>query len=321
MLDVFLTVDVEVWCDGWESIDAKFSTAFERYVYGPTPQGNFGLGFQAELLSEHGLHGVFFVEPMFALRFGMDPLREIVSLIRRHGHEVQLHLHTEWIDEARDPPVDMSTGKRQFLRQFSLLEQKAVIRRAKELLTAAHPIDPIRAFRAGSFGFDLNTLSALADNSIYLDSSYNASLYGMSSGLMPGRVLVEPLRWEATFEYPMTVFRDGLGKLRHVQLTACSYREIEALLWQALEQQRRAFIVLSHNSELLTPSKEKPDGVVVDRFRRLCAFLSTHRDVFRVRGFNDLIPRSVDQQPLPLAMPAWTTAHRVYEQLSRRLRA
>jgi hypothetical protein len=258
---------------------------------------------------------------MFALRFGMEPLREIVSLIHSHGHEVQLHLHTEWVDEAHEPPVDASTGKRQFLRQFSLQEQKILVRRAKELLTAAHPTVQIRAFRAGSFGFDLNTLRALADNDIPIDSSYNASLYGLSSGLMPGRVLIEPVRWEGICEYPMTVFRDGLGKLRHVQITACSYREIEGLLWQALEQQRGAFMVLAHNSELLTPSKDRVDRVVVDRFRRLCEFLGSHRDLFRVRGFNDLIPRAVELQPAPLATPAWMTAERLYEQVSRRLRA
>lgn len=34
MLDVFLTFDVELWCDGWEDLDAKFPGAFERYIYG-----------------------------------------------------------------------------------------------------------------------------------------------------------------------------------------------------------------------------------------------------------------------------------------------
>ena len=38
MLDVFLTVDVEVWCDGWDNIDAKFPDAFKRYIYGPTSE-------------------------------------------------------------------------------------------------------------------------------------------------------------------------------------------------------------------------------------------------------------------------------------------
>lgn len=95
MTQVFFSVDVEVWCGGWGHLDSRFPSAFRQYVYGPTARGDFGLPFQLRLLSDHGLKGVFFVEPLFAGRFGEDPLREIVELIRASGHEVQLHLHTE----------------------------------------------------------------------------------------------------------------------------------------------------------------------------------------------------------------------------------
>jgi hypothetical protein len=39
MLDVFFTVDVEIWCDGWRNLDARFPDAFRRYVYELTPRG------------------------------------------------------------------------------------------------------------------------------------------------------------------------------------------------------------------------------------------------------------------------------------------
>ncbi len=85
MIDVFLTVDVEVWCDGWDDIDAKFPGAFQRYIYGPTPRGDYGLPYQLHQLQEHGLTGVFFVEPLFSTRFGLDPLAEIVGLVRERS--------------------------------------------------------------------------------------------------------------------------------------------------------------------------------------------------------------------------------------------
>ena len=52
---VFLTVDVEIWCDGWRDIDAKFPRAFEQYVYGATRDGRFGLPFILNTLAENGL--------------------------------------------------------------------------------------------------------------------------------------------------------------------------------------------------------------------------------------------------------------------------
>lgn len=317
MLDVFFTVDVEVWCDGWNDIDAKFPNAFQRYIYGPTSRGNYGLPYQLYELREHGLTGVFFVEPLFSTRFGLDPLSEIISLIRERGHEVQLHLHTEWVDESIEPLLDNITGKKQFLRYFSLPEQTVLIQAGAKLIELAGGLS-VNAFRAGNFGFNRDTLRALATNRIAFDSSYNATMFGLDSGVSPGMPLLEPVECEGVYEYPMAVFHSGTQALRHVQVTACSYREMEGLLWQALESGRKAFVILSHNFELLNSGMNRPDDIVVARFRKLCSFLDRHRDCFRVRGFCDLIPAPTFSQPAPLTSPIWKTGLRMLEQGMRR---
>lgn len=317
MLDVFLTVDVEVWCDGWEDIDAKFPGAFKRYIYGPTARGDYGLPYQLHQLRDHGLTGVFFVEPLFSTRFGLEPLAEIIGLVREEGHEIQLHLHTEWVDEANEPLLDNITHKKQFLRYFSFEEQAILIRTGAKLIESAGA-PRVNAFRAGGFGFNRDTLRALNVNRITFDSSYNASMFGVDSGVGPETPLVEPIECEGVYEYPMTVFDGGLRSLRHAQLTACSYREMEGLLWQALESGRKAFVVLSHNFELLNPAMDRPDEIVIRRFRKLCSFLDRHRDCFRVRGFHDLTPASIPLQPAPLTSPIWKTGFRIFEQGLRR---
>lgn len=317
MLDVFLTVDVEVWCDGWNDIDAQFPSAFQRYIYGSTSRGDYGLPHQLHQLQEHGLTGVFFVESLFSTRFGLDPLAEIISLVRERGHEVQLHLHTEWVDESIEPLLDNITGKKQFLRYFSLQEQTVLIQAGAKLIELAGGPD-INAFRAGSFGFNRDTLRALATNRIAFDSSYNATMFGLDSGVSPEIPLVEPVECEGVYEYPMTVFHSGIRSLRHAQVTACSHREMEGLLWQALECERKAFVILSHNFELLNGSMNRPDDIVVARFRNLCSFLDRHRDCFRVRGFRGLTPNPVSSQPVPLTSPVWKTGLRMLEQGIRR---
>jgi hypothetical protein len=317
MMDVFLTVDVEIWCDGWDNIDAKFPDAFQRYIYGPTSRGNYGLPYQLDQLREHGLTGVFFVEPLFSTRFGLDPLSEIVGLVRERGQELQLHLHTEWVDESREPLLDNITGKKQLLRYFSLQDQTILIQAGAKLIELAGG-QSVNAFRAGSFGFNRDTLRALARNHIAFDSSYNASILGRDSGVSPDVPLVEPIECEGVYEYPMTVFHGGVHSLRHAQVTACSYREMEGLLWQALESGRKAFVILSHNFELLNGGMNRPDDIVVARFRKLCAFLDRHRDCFRVRGFYGLTPDLADSQPVPLTSPIWKTGLRMLEQGIRR---
>lgn len=317
MLDVFITVDVEIWCDGWRNIDEKFPDAFRRYIYGPTSKGDYGLPHKLNVLKQHGLTGVFFVEPLFSTRFGSQPLAEIVGMLQSHSQEVQLHLHTEWADESKEPLFEDAHEKRQHLRYFSLKEQTHLIAIGKELINKAG-VANINAFRAGSFAFNADTLEALAANNILFDSSYNASMFGPDSGVMPGVTVVEPLKYQGGYEYPMTVFNDGTRSLRHAQLTACSYSELEWLLWQALETGRSSFVLLSHNFELLNAAMNRPDEVVVKRFSKLCAFLEKNRDCFRVRGFHDLTPVIKQTQPAPLDSPAWMTGLRMIEQAYRR---
>jgi hypothetical protein len=317
MLDVFFTVDVEVWCDGWDNVDAKFSRAFQQYVYGPTRKGQYGLPFTLAQLEEHGLSGVFFVEPLFAARFGLEPLAEIVGLLREHGQEVQLHLHTEWVDEAKRALLPNVSGKRQFLRYFSYPEQKLLIAAGIDFIRRSDG-GTVNAFRAGNFAFNSDTLKALAANGIQYDCSYNASAFGLDSGLTPGIPIVEPVEFDRVYEYPMAVFNDGTSLLRAVQVTACSYPEIEGLLWQALESERKAFVILSHNFEFLNRAKDRPDDVVVKRFQKLCRFLHRHQDCFRVRGFRGLQPSVAASQPKPLISPLWKTGLRTMDQILRR---
>lgn len=317
MLDVFFTVDVEIWCGGWHGIDERFSESFKRYIYGPTAQGNYGLPYTLEVLGDYGLAGAFFVEPLFSRHFGSQPLAEIVGLIKESAQEIQLHLHTEWVDEAIVPLLADVYAKRQHLNCFSLDEQTQLIAVGRKLIEEAGGAE-ITAFRAGSFGFNENTLCALAANGIGFDSSYNACFFGRDSGVLPGTILVDPVEWQGVCEYPMTVFKDGTRLLRHAQLTSCSYAEMEGLLWQALEARRNSFVILSHNFELLNAAKNRPDAVMVERFRKLCAFLHRNRDSFHVRGFNGLQAKVAHMQPPLLVSPLWKTGARLLEQAYRR---
>ncbi len=318
MLDVFFTVDVEIWCGGWQNLDEKFPAAFRRYVHGPTASGDYGIPFQVKVLNDHKLKGVFFTEPLFSARFGSAPLAELVGLIEGAGQETQLHLHTEWVDEARTPLLPNVTAKRQHMRHFSREDQAELIRVGSAMLRDAGA-PRINAFRAGNFGFNRDTLLALADNGMQFDSSYNATIMGPDSGVMPGMTITEPLLCDGVHEYPMTVYDDGTAVLRHAQLTACSWQELEGLLWQALEQGRKQFVILSHGVELLNVAKDRPDPVVLKRFRQMCAFLDKHRDSFRTCDFRDLAPVSVANQPPPLVSPTYRTGIRVMQQAYRRI--
>lgn len=317
VLDVYFTVDVEVWCDGWVEMDRRFPEAYRRYVHGPTARGDFGLPFKAKVLQDHGLTGTFFVEPLFSTRFGAQPLNDIVGILSESRQDIQLHLHTEWVDEARQPLLRCDEGKKQHLRQFTASDQFVLLDAARRLLEASGA-PAVSAFRAGSFAFNADTLPALARAGITIDASYNATMFGPDSGVSPGQPLTDTTMAGEVLELPMTVFHDGFGRLRHVQLTACSWPEMEALLWQALHRGQRAFVILSHNFELLNTHQTGADDIVIGRFRKLCAFLDRHRDRFHVRGLRGACPKVGTRQPPPLQVSATRSFGRMVEQLYRR---
>ncbi len=317
MLNVFITIDVEIWCDGWDTIDENFPSAFRHYVYGPTNRGDCALPLTLSILRDHDLQASFFVEPLFSMRFGAEPLGEIVDLIQGAGQEIQLHLHTEWVDEAKVPLFPHSPQKRQFMANFSLEEQSTLVRMGLDLFSDLGVRD-IRAFRAGGFGMSHDTFGALSANGIEIDCSYN-HCQTFARDVVRDFVLHQPALIEGIHEYPMSVFEDFPGHLRHAQLGACSYHELEQLLRTALERDFESVVILSHGTELLNHAKTRPDPIAIKRFSKLCAFLHDNRQDFTARGFRGLRLQASTKQPAPTTSRGIYTIGRYAEQAWRRL--
>jgi hypothetical protein len=317
MVKVYFTVDVEIWC-GWENLDDRFPSAFRRYVYGPTPSGEYGLPMTLKVLADHGLNAVFFVESLFASRFGVAPLAEIVDLISGSGQEIQLHVHPEWADEAREPILTSHGVKRPLFRMYSAADQSLLIAHARDLLLRSGA-KVVTAFRAGSFGMNTDTIGAVANADIAFDLSYDAAIVPAEHFPASAANVVQPHSIGSVIEYPMSVYNDATGRLRHLQLGASSFEEIESVLWHACEHEWHSVVMLSHNFELLNQAKNRADGIVVSRFRRLCQMLERYRDCFETAQFAST-PAAVPHCDAALALPRtpfMATGRRYAEQLWR----
>ena len=330
MMNVFLTFDIEIWCNGWDNLDQAFPRSFERYVYGHSVHGDFALPQTLAILNKNGLKGVFFVEPLFATRFGLQYLEVVIGLIRDAGHEIQLHLHPEWTDEAITPLIANCKTKRQHLTYYSLEEQTALIAHGLRLLQAAGS-GPVCAFRSGSFAANRDTFDALRRNGILLDTSLNrchaVSGPDLQSAELSDGPFDSPSIVHGVSSYPVTIIRDGFGRDRPAQVGACSFDEMRDALLSAKNSGRSDFVLVSHNFEMLKPGLSKPDWIVVQRFTRLCEFLAANGEAFTVRGFSpDLHLPTVTAKAQPTkgtAQPqaSWlSTSLRYFEQVVRRLK-
>lgn len=319
-VNVLITFDIEVWCNGWETLDKDFSASFERYIFGRSPSGNHALPQILETLDRHGLKGVFFVEPLFAARFGVEHLATIVELIRSAGQELQMHLHPEWTDEAKAPLLPAARIKRQFLTQYDADEQRQLIAHGIRLFAEAGAPAPT-AFRSGNFSCNADTFTAVAANGLRFDSSINPEVAASHHhAVIPGGGTgYEAFQLGQLTCIPMSSFLDGRGRPRHAQLGACSADELTQALIGAEKGQWQTFVLLSHGDELMVRDRNRPDQTVVRRFEALCHFLAQHRKMLPTVGFNDLPPQTVpNKRPLP-QVGKLATAHRFVEQAYRRL--
>lgn len=284
-MNVYLSFDVEVWCNGWSELDVRFPGSFDRYVYGRSSRGNFALPKTLEILNRYGLRGVFFVEPLFSARFGEIYLDEIVGLISSAGHDIQLHLHPEWVDEIFPGLIDDFRVKRQYLSAYTQEEQSALIAWGKRALERVVK-HKITAFRAGSYAANSDTYVALAENEIYIDSSLNACMPIDGSDMRAAVAAGAPWRQGNVLTYPVTVFRDGFGRYRPAQVGACSFEELKQALLDAASNGAEHFVIVSHNFEMLKTGRSAPDLIVANRFEQLCKYLSVNSEVFKTSSFD-----------------------------------
>jgi len=320
-MNVLLTFDVEVWCDGWSNLDRSFPKSFERYVTGHSINGHYALPETLAILNRHGLKGSFFVEPLFATRFGQEYLEIIVRMILLAGHEVQLHIHPEWTDEARQPIIENCATKRQHLSFYTLDEQTTLISCGRRMLELAGS-GPISAFRAGSYAANRDTFEALRRNKIMIDTSLNRCFSASGSDLRRLRDFDLELVAPGVSTFPVTILKDGFGHDRPAQVGACGFGELRDALLNARDVGIRNFVIVSHNFEMLKVGSTDPDWTVVRRFERLCAFLADNPEKFCVRGFNGpALCDAVGQQMVADPQATWlSTGCRYLEQLHRRLR-
>ena len=95
MLNVYLTMDTEIW---WSKPDlSAIKEDYQRWFLGRSNKGEFGVPHQIKVLDNYGLKGVYFIEPLCALAAGQALVDDMVAIVQGAGHDVQLHLHSEWL--------------------------------------------------------------------------------------------------------------------------------------------------------------------------------------------------------------------------------
>lgn len=268
MTHLYITIDTE-YESGFTARNGPDSRRdnFARSIECVTREGSVGVGYQLDMLDRHGLRGVFFVDPMPALIWGVAAIEDVVGPIVEHGHDVQLHLHTEWLAFANGAnPLPGRSGAN--LKDFTFEEQCILIDYAARTLGAAGAPRPV-AFRAGNYGANDDTLRALAALGIPYDTSHSPGYSDSACAIGLGSEDRHPVHHCGTTEVPIGCVGD-LFDFRHAQLTALSSRELLAAIEHARDNEVRSFTLVSHSFELLSRDRTRINRILKRRFARLC---------------------------------------------------
>lgn len=273
MTCLYLTIDTE-YSAGLFRKWGKAGRAenFARSIAGETPAGAAGIFHEMSVLERHGLKAVFFVDPMPALLWGVEAVADVVGPIVARGHDVQLHLHSEWLEFA--PAGHRLVGHAgRDIKDFTFAEQCALLDFARRTLMAAGASAPV-AFRAGNYGADDNTLRALAALGMRYDSSHCPGIAASDCAISLDADEYDPVEHCGVTEVPVGCIGGPRGSLRHFQLTALTCDEIVAALRHAVRQHQASMTLVLHSFELLSRDRRKINRIVKRRFERLCAALS-----------------------------------------------
>lgn len=312
---VLITVDVEFWPVSTDR--AVLEDGFARNIMGIHSGGEHGLRYQLDSFSRHGLKAVCFVEALSALAVGPEWLRRTVDLIVASGHEVQLHVHPEWLAITDNPPVPHRGPN---MKDYSEDEQTALLQAGLGQLHGCG-VEGVSAFRAGNYGADNATLRALAREGLKYDSSYNHCYLGGDCGIDLGEALLRPAHLEGITELPISYFEDLPGHARHAQICAASFAEMRAAIEGTAARGWETFVMVSHGFELLNAARSRPNPLLLRRFEKLCGFLEENVVDYPTAGFNDLhiTPAAPDGADRPLSSNLVRTGLRVAEQALGRL--
>lgn len=295
MTQVLITIDTEMsalFHQRGVSVDDNLASS----VFGRCSSGEYGINWQMSVLEANGLKGIFFVDPLPALVYGQGLLAKIVAPIVERGHEVQLHIHTEWLQWAPHSPVWPKQGRN--LANFELSDQVLLLSLAADLLQGGGAPRPI-ALRAGNFGANDDSLRAAVEVGLAYDSSFNAGYAGAECSISLGTTQIDSAWMEGLLELPVAGVEDRPGHFRAAQVCALSNWEMTDALLDAARQQQRFFVVVTHSFEMLSRDRKRPNKTVIRRFERLCRTVGETPNLNGV-GFREI------HEPGPTAEP---TAH------------
>jgi hypothetical protein len=306
---IAITVDTEPSIAGAFADPKNSKPRIHEPVWGEVGGKSQALGYILETLSCFQLSATFFVETVHLSYFSDQIMGEYVQKICAAGQDIQLHLHPCWLNfeqelKRGDTPISDQCSE---LTDDQLVSLITTGRRRICDWTGTTPC----SLRTGNFSASESVYRAMKTTGLPVASNIcvavappleaSSDQWGDAMSLAGG-----VHRLQGITELPVTCFRDrgpvGRGRLRPLQITACSFEEHRMQLIDLHRAGASVAVIVTHPFEFLQWSgvgfsRLRANRLVQRRFKRLCAFLAENTDRFEVVPIGRLADDGLSAEP------------------------
>lgn len=291
---VFITFDVECSMGGaWGSPDLK-PVPPSRAIWGEYGEAKYGLPLIVDILEQHGLNATFFVDAFTEDQGFTGQTEPVCQYLLERGQDVQLHIHPNKkhygmkLRGENHPRTDK-------IADLPLEAQLALLQEGRDRLRSWTGTRPV-AFRAGNMSASEQTLAALQQAEITIDSSYTFPYAGRQCYFSADDPYNGSRWYDGVLELALSGFRQrdlpGLHPSKPLDLYGISFEECRDAVRAICDAGADAVLILHSFSLFKWRTVQYLDGklnrLVARRFRRLCRWLAEHADEYPARTFSDV---------------------------------
>jgi len=299
---VYITVDVECSMGGAWGNDARRPVPPSRAMMGEYDGRRLGVPLITDILRRYDLAATFFVETFAEEQGNPGQTEPVCHHLLDAGQDVQLHVHPTHKHyglhrRGHPSPYTDSFAELPREQQRELLEEGAA---RITSWTGARPV----AFRAGNMAASEETLVALSEVGIRVDSSY-AFPYAVGPCRLSPDDAYNGSRWYGdVLELALSGFYQPrlplLRPAKPLDLVGISFEECRDAVTQICTAGADAVVIL-HSFSLFKVRNLRYDGgrldrIVARRFRRLCEWLAGAADRWPTHTFAQLAGAIADNR-------------------------
>ena len=131
-INVFITVDTEHSIGGAFRDRNLKPVGNEKRIWGKIGDKSFGIPLMMDIAETYDIRLTFFVEVMNKYYFGEDETKKVCEYILNRGHDVQLHLHPNYLNFTLNNPQEKTYSD--LIGTYSSEKQIELIKEGIEIL-------------------------------------------------------------------------------------------------------------------------------------------------------------------------------------------